>query len=167
MNKPVPASPAQISDERKCDICNLPHSEHVVSSISGGEPRCPRSKPATYWLNAEEVVKSVYPNAHLSHPNHRNDKEEVYNGNGVIRGSWLGKDWHDARSRLEPVEAPKMSDEEFCRQRWPQWKLYEGGDGCHIAIPGVDHPHFYGNIRSNAWKSVAQWTRERDANENQ
>lgn len=54
----------------------------------------------------------------------------------------------------------KMSDEEFSKQIWPQWKLYEGGDGCHIAILGVNHPHFYGNMPCNAWKLVAEWTRE-------
>ena len=43
-----------------------------------------------------------------------------------------------------PVSSSQPSDEEFVRQAWNEVKIYEGGDGCHIEITNVNHPHFYG-----------------------
>lgn len=52
------------------------------------------------------------------------------------------------------------TDEEYVRSSWSEVKIYEGGDGCHIEIIGVQHPHFYGNVPCNAWMKAANWTRE-------
>jgi len=52
-----------------------------------------------------------------------------------------------------------MSDEEMVRRFWgDRVQSFEGGDGCHIEIKGIEHPHFYGNLPSNAWRKVAEWT---------
>ena len=53
------------------------------------------------------------------------------------------------------METKAMSDEQVVRQKWGERvKFYEGGDGCHILIDGVHHPHFYGNMPCNAWSKA-------------
>lgn len=51
------------------------------------------------------------------------------------------------------------NDEQVVRYAWRnRVRFYEGGDGCHVEIEGIKHPHFYGNIPCNAWKKAAEWT---------
>jgi hypothetical protein len=53
----------------------------------------------------------------------------------------------------------EMSDEQLVREVWgDRAKIFEGGDGSHIKIAGVEHPHFYANLPSNAWSKAAEWT---------
>lgn len=50
-----------------------------------------------------------------------------------------------------------MTAERRVKAKYPDARIYEGGDGAHVEIPGVPHPHFYGNIPINSWQEAAKW----------